>query len=435
MLNLPIGKLAIRKKKVDNKSYSFESLRGSGNLGNQKQPPVIIFLTDDYSNEEAALFAARSVLFKPLVTYRTEALLDAGYENICVIDGKYTENYQPFFEKVSTVELGSSSGEKAPLKQALRFLEKHSHENVLICWADFPVTPAATLAEISSPIHADMASNEESIIYIAQEKILSALDSEEENLSDLESTFQGHQCACNPGQPEPSISLAHHFLRLQSFFRTRKNNLLMDENVYLLGTDGVFIHPDAKIGKGTIIHPGTIIKEGVVIGENCEIGPNTLIERCTVGDHTILNESQFYDSTIGNHVKIGPYCHIRPNSILENGVQLGDFVEIKNATIGEETHVSHLTYIGDSDFGKRINVGCGVVVVNYDGQNKHRTTVGDGAFIGCNTNLVSPVHLGDGAYTAAGSTITEDIPEMSLGIARARQENKLEWAKGKYKKQ
>lgn len=422
-------------------------MKGCALLEQNHKPPVIVFLTDNYENADAALFAAREILFKPLITYRTDALIEAGYTDICVVDGTYSDRYCSFFKeslsneetslkqgKIPKISLGSDSGETSPLRQAAHFLKEHPHADVFVCWADFPVTPASTLADIASAVHANVASTEENLFYLSQEDFLPALDSDEMDLSTLESAFEGHQCACSPGTPAPTISLAHHFLRLQSFFRSRKNTLLLDDDVYLLSTEGVLIHPDASIGKGTIIYPGTIIKEGVTVGENCVLGPNTLIERCTIGNNTTLNETQLYDSTVGSSVKIGPYCHIRPNSVIGDGVQIGDFVEVKNSTVGEETHISHLTYIGDSDFGKRINVGCGVVVVNYDGQNKHRTTVGDGAFIGCNTNLVSPVHLGDGAYTAAGSTITEDIPENSLGIARARQENKIGWAKGKYKK-
>ena len=124
---------------------------------------------------------------------------------------------------------------------------------------------------------------------------------------------------------------------------------------------------------------------------------------------------------------IGPFVHIRPNSVIGEKVHLGNFVEVKNSNIDTGTKVSHLTYVGDSDIGKRVNFGCGTVTVNYTGKAKYRTTIGDDAFIGCNTNLVAPVKVGKGAYTAAGSTITEDIPADSLGIARARQVNKIDW--------
>ena len=189
----------------------------------------------------------------------------------------------------------------------------------------------------------------------------------------------------------------------------------------------VVIEDDVTIGRGTVIMPNTMLFSGVVIGENCVIGPNTLIKESTIGNDVKLNSVQCYQSKVLNGADIGPFVHIRPNSVIGNKVHLGNFVEVKNSNIDEGTKVSHLTYVGDSDVGKHVNFGCGTVTVNYDGKSKHRTTIGDDCFIGCNTNLVAPVKIGDGAYTAAGSTITEDVPEVSLGIARARQVNKINW--------
>lgn len=191
--------------------------------------------------------------------------------------------------------------------------------------------------------------------------------------------------------------------------------------------DGVMIDPQVTIGQGTTILPGTILRGETQIGENCTIGPNSLIENSTVGDNALLNSTQCYNSVVKGGVNIGPFVHIRPNSVVGENVHLGNFVEVKNSTIDTGTKVSHLTYVGDSDVGKKVNFGCGTVTVNYTGKAKFRTTIKDNAFIGCNTNLVAPVTVGEGAYTAAGSTITEDVPDDSLGIARARQVNKLDW--------
>ena len=198
----------------------------------------------------------------------------------------------------------------------------------------------------------------------------------------------------------------------------------MENGVSFLSTDGVLIMPEVTIGQDSVILPGTILKGNTKIGNNSVIGPNSLVEDSVIGNDTVFNASQCYQSKIHDHVKIGPFCHIRPNSEILDHVKIGDFVEVKNSTIGEYTAVSHLTYVGDSDVGKNVNFGCGVVTVNYDGVNKHRSVIEDNAFIGCNTNLVSPVRIGNGAYTAAGSTITDDVPADALGIARARQTNK-----------
>lgn len=192
-------------------------------------------------------------------------------------------------------------------------------------------------------------------------------------------------------------------------------------------SDGVVIEKGVEIGTDTCILPGTIIKSGTKIGKNCVIGPNSVIENSLIGDNVTLNQTQCEQCVVKSGANIGPFVHIRPNSVIGESVHLGNFVEVKNSNIDTGTKVSHLTYVGDSDVGKRVNFGCGTVTVNYSGKAKYRTTIGDDVFIGCNTNLVAPVTVGSGAYTAAGSTITDDVPEDSLGIARARQVNKIGW--------
>lgn len=212
---------------------------------------------------------------------------------------------------------------------------------------------------------------------------------------------------------------------------------LLNKGVEIPCPDGVIIDENTVIGKGTLILPNTIILGNSKIGENCVIGPNSYISDTTVGSNTKLNNTQSYQSEIGSGVTAGPFVHIRPNSKLNDNVHIGNFVEVKNSTVDEGSKLPHLLYVGDSDVGKNVNFGCGCVTVNYDGKNKSRTTVKDGAFIGCNTNLIAPVTIGENAFTAAGSTITEDVPDDSLGIARNIQTNKLDWVNKKkpYKRQ
>ncbi|MBP0990856.1 MAG: UDP-N-acetylglucosamine diphosphorylase [Oscillospiraceae bacterium] len=192
--------------------------------------------------------------------------------------------------------------------------------------------------------------------------------------------------------------------------------------------NGILISEEAEIAKDVQILPNTQIFGKVRIGSGSVIGPNSLIEDSDIGEGTRINASQVYQSKVGNNVRIGPFSHIRPNSDIRDGVKIGDFVEIKNSVIGEKTSVAHLTYIGDSDIGARVNFGCGCVTVNYDGFNKYRTVVGDDVFVGCNTNLVAPIEVKSGSYIAAGSTLTKDVEEDALAIARARQEVKPGWA-------
>jgi bifunctional UDP-N-acetylglucosamine pyrophosphorylase/glucosamine-1-phosphate N-acetyltransferase len=208
----------------------------------------------------------------------------------------------------------------------------------------------------------------------------------------------------------------------------------LNDGVEFTCTDGVQIGRHVTLSVGVKILQGTILTGKVTVGKNTVLGPNTLIENCTVGENCNLNSVQSYDSEISDNVTAGPYVRIRPGSVIKSGVKIGNFVEVKNSTVGEKTAIAHLTYVGDSDVGKNVNFGCGVVTVNYDGMKKHRTEIGDNAFIGCNTNLVAPVKIGNRAYTAAGSTITKDVPDGALAIGRGTTHIKEGYSERKLKK-
>ena len=161
-----------------------------------------------------------------------------------------------------------------------------------------------------------------------------------------------------------------------------------------------------------------------------------MLTGCEVGEGARVEQSTGEDSQVAGGARIGPYARLRPGSRIGAGAKIGNFVEIKNSRIGEKTSVAHLSYLGDSDVGEEVNVGCGVVTANYDGKQKFRTRIGDRAFIGCNTNFIAPVSAGAGSVIAAGTTVTEDIPEDALAVGRARQETRPGWAreKGKYRR-
>jgi bifunctional UDP-N-acetylglucosamine pyrophosphorylase/glucosamine-1-phosphate N-acetyltransferase len=212
-----------------------------------------------------------------------------------------------------------------------------------------------------------------------------------------------------------------------------KRQQLLDSGVLMMDPSAVWVEEDVVIGEGTLLLPGTILRGKTVIGKNCEIGPNTMLVDCIVGDEVTINSSQCNESEIHDRCEVGPFAHLRPHSVLEQGSKIGAFVQLKNCNLGEGTKMSHLTYVGDADVGAGVNFGCGTITSNYDGFKKHRTTIGDGAFIGCNTNLIAPVTVGDGSYIAAGSTITNEVPADALGIARERQKNLEGWAARKRK--
>lgn len=206
--------------------------------------------------------------------------------------------------------------------------------------------------------------------------------------------------------------------------KKRINKQHMQNGVTIIDPATTYIGADVEIGADTVILPGTMILGKTVIGSDCQIGPNSEIKDCQIGNATVIRQSVSEDSQIGAHVKIGPFAHIRPKSDIHDDVKIGNFVEIKKAVFGKGSKASHLSYIGDAEVGSDVNIGCGSITVNYDGKNKFLTKIEDGVFIGCNSNLVAPVTIGEGAYVAAGSTITEDVPGDALALGRARQVNK-----------
>ena len=213
----------------------------------------------------------------------------------------------------------------------------------------------------------------------------------------------------------------------EKIMQKRINEYHMRNGVTMRNPESVYIEDGVEIGNDTEICQNVTIKSGTKIGSDCVIGSGSMLDRAVIHDGVDVLSSVILESEVDEGTHVGPFAYIRPNCHVGKEVKFGYFVELKNSNIDDGTKISHLTYIGDSDVGKRVNFGCGTVTCNYDGKKKYRTTIGDDCFVGCNTNFVSPINVGDGVYIAAGSTITEDIPENSLSIARARQVNKEGW--------
>ncbi|MDO5457167.1 MAG: bifunctional UDP-N-acetylglucosamine diphosphorylase/glucosamine-1-phosphate N-acetyltransferase GlmU [Atopococcus tabaci] len=207
----------------------------------------------------------------------------------------------------------------------------------------------------------------------------------------------------------------------EMLMRERINEKHMTNGVTLINPQSTYIDSDVEIGKDTVIEPNVYLKGSTAIGEDCVIGINSVIIDSQIGNQSIIQSSTIDQSTLETEVTIGPNAHIRPNSTLKDQVHIGNFVEVKNSLLGKGTKSGHLTYIGDADVGEKVNFGCGTIVVNYDGHKKHRTTIGDNAFIGCNVNLISPLVLEPNTFIAAGSTITKDVPEDALALERAEE--------------
>ncbi len=201
----------------------------------------------------------------------------------------------------------------------------------------------------------------------------------------------------------------------------------MENGVTIIDPNSTYIDCDVQIGIDTVIYPSSIIEKDTIIGEDCIIGPASRIVASRISNGVEVKNSVVLESSIGDNTTVGPFAYIRPGSVIGKKVKIGDFVEVKKSVIGDRTKLSHLTYVGDAEVGENVNLGCGVVVVNYDGKKKNKTVIGDNSFVGCNVNLISPVHVKSNAYVAAGSTITDEVPENSLAIARARQVVKEDW--------
>ncbi len=386
--------------------------------------------------------AMAEVLFQPLLIWSIDCCREAGIEDICVLTrGQHSVEELLENEGVSIARYVSDT---------ISFVEAANASNVLVMSCDRPLLRPELLQEVWQQHSRDikrqvtvLTADEElcGISWMNKEAYLRVLENGEQvNLYNLATEAENNELRVieYPVKDTQQLKRADSrraLLELNQLANRQVVDKLMDEGVSFTSLDGVLISPRAKVGMDTVIHSGTQLKGTVTIGECCQIGPSTIIENSSIGDSSNLHSSLIEESVVGNGVRLGPNSHLRPKSVLKDKVKIGNFVEVKNSTLGEATSVAHLTYIGDSDFGSHINVGCGVVCVNYNGYAKARCVVEDNAFIGCNTNLVAPVTVKAGAYTAAGSTITDEVPENNLAIARCRQTNINGWVdkhKAKY---
>lgn len=436
------------------------------------------------------------VIFEPMIKYVVDEVKAAGAEDICVITGYrhdvvegWLKNYDA---NIKTALQEPQLGTGHAVMQARKFISNHKEDDILILNGDGPLMDAETINKaydyhksngnaitlVSAIVedtngighikrdengvllriveHKDATEEEKQIkesnagtYWFNGAELLYALDNiTDENaqheyyLTDsLEILIKKGENAgayiCENNEAVLGANDRKQLNILNNIMRRNINDSLMVSGVDIQCTDGVMIGKDVKIGNSTRILPNTIIIGNTVIGDNCVIGPNTWISDSQIGNDVVLDNCKVTDSTVEDGVDCGPFVKVRANSVLKKGVHIGNFVEVKNSIVGEGTKSAHLTYIGDSDVGKNVNFGCGTVTCNYDGKVKSRCTIGDGAFIGCNTNLIAPVKVGDLAYIAAGSTITDDIPEEALSVARAKQVNKEGWVAEKkpYKNQ
>lgn len=432
------------------------------------------------------------VLFKPMIHWVADACAGAGIVDMCVVLGSGGEAVRAILpQRVVSVEQHERRGTGHAVMMAADYIREGGFSDVVVLCGDAPFISAADVtgsyaahkreenavtilsAKVRDPIgYGRVVRGGRGITKIVEERdaddvvrelgevnsgaywfdaafLLGALPKLSRNnaqgeyyLTDTVSiAVEGNLRAGAYLLASPESVLGANDRRslqtLNTVARRKMLDKLLDSGVNIPFEDGVVIGADAGVAPGTTILPGTIIGGSTIIGAGCEIGPNSYLEDAMIGNRCKVVSSYVRASTLEDGVSVGPMAHIRPGCTIRGGTKIGDFVEIKNSEIGENTSVAHLTYIGDSDVGRRCNFGCGVVTVNYDGAKKHRTVIGDDVFLGCNTNLIAPVTLGDRSYSAAGTTVTGDVPEDALVIGRSRQTIISGWDRGhgKYKKE
>ena len=225
-----------------------------------------------------------------------------------------------------------------------------------------------------------------------------------------------------------SLSAPEDLPRLSELMIRDRLLELLRAGVEIWDLNNTYVTPGVEIGSGTVLLPGTLLQGRTTLGCGCTVGPNTRIIDSKLGDGCVVEQSRIEGAKLAGELHIGPFAHLRPGTVMETGSKAGAFVELKNTNVGENAQVPHLSYLGDAAVGANTNVGCGTVTANFDRVEKHFTVVEEGAFLGCNTTLVAPVNVGKGAYVAAGTVVTEDVPPNALVISRPREQIKKEWA-------
>lgn len=359
----------------------------------------------------------------PLLSWMVRLMRDSGYTKFLLsCDDEFRDAALACFP-ASAVTAVSADPKAAELKDFLLAAE----DSLLVVTAPALLGGRALgSANEASPEAADAGMLEGCGCYtVSAESIASVMDAANFDLTRFASVLGSELTEADGAM---AISDPGAVADFQTIFKRLRNYYLYADGVEIWDFDNCYVGPFAEVASGAVLMPGTILKGNTTVASGAVIGPNALLENAVVGEGSTVNASQIYDSTIGQRTNVGPFAYVRPNCTVGDDIKVGDFVELKNSTIGNGTKISHLTYVGDTDLGQRINLGCGTVTVNYDGKSKYRCTVEDDCFIGCNTNMVAPVTIGKGSYVAAGSTITENVPAGSLAIARERQTNKPGWA-------
>lgn len=401
----------------------------------------IILATDQGKNMKSSkIKVLHKILDKALINYPAQALAKMGSSEIGIL----VEGQSEAIKNVLDQNLTCTFLEATDITKVKKFI---GHDgDVVVLSGDMPLIENLDLKRVvefhqkfdygTTVLSVELGNPEDyGKAYIFKAQVLKdALLKEDSFENIIKDLRKDGEIAVGDASHLLKISSRSQLAKCMQLMRRQINERHMENGVTIEDPNNTYIGQDVAIGYDTIIEPNCILRGQTVVGSDCILGCNTTIENSKISNGVKIKNSVICESFVDDHTHIGPFAYIRPQSKIGKHVRIGDFVEIKNSTIGDHTQISHLTYVGDADVGEYVNFGCGTVLVNYDSVDKHRSTIEDHAFIGCNTNLVSPVTIGKGAFTAAGSTITKDVPEESLGISRAKQVNKEGWVAYKYPK-
>ncbi len=363
----------------------------------------------------------------PLLAWLVNSMVSSGVGRFFLVCGSAHEAQARacFPEGVEVMCVGSD----APAEQLHVFLSTADDAEEEITVVTAPCVYIPSEAVLCEDVARDDAPIPAGVAAVHRAALMDALD----EAFSFQSFLQEHARVLTDRDGYFSVTQASELADWAPILRRLHLNALAESGVEIWDFDNCYVDPTVIVGRGTQLLPGTILRGRTVVGCDCVIGPNSDLEDCVVGDRARVEFSRAERASVGTEACVGPFAHLRPDSQIGGRVKIGNFVEIKNAAVDEETWISHLSYVGDSEIGKRCNLGCGTVTVNFDRKDKHRTVIGDDAFVGCNSSLIAPLRVGKGAYIGAGSVITEDVPAQALALARARQSIRKDWAE-KHKK-
>lgn len=384
---------------------------------------AVIFVPDDSAKTGLPQpLLLQNVLGAPLLAWLTDSLYNDGIGRFFLVcHDKFVEQacacLPPHAEVMTTMD-------RNPADLLHVFLSTTEADEADITVVAGPIIHAPMLAKRSgTPVSAN-------IFRANRELLMDALD---ENF--VFSHFLKENCAVlSDYDGYFTVDSAAAALDMAVMLRRDRALRLMKQGVEIFDPDNCYISPGVRIETGAKLLPGSVLRGKTIVRSEAVIGPWSVVEDSEIGENAKVYNSMVFGSKIAANAMIGPFAHIRDDSEIGRNVRIGNFVEVKNSKIGENTMASHLSYVGDAEVGGGCNLGSGTATVNFDRVTKHKTTIADNAFIGCHTALIAPVTVGEGAYIAAGSVITDDVPENALGIARSRQSNKKDWA-AKHKKQ